>query len=315
MRIERLDVLTFSVPFRTVFRHASASRRRARNLIVAARGPDGVIGWGESCPRPYVTGETVDGAAVFVVEHREAMSGGITDAASLRAWTDAHREVIDRNPAAFCAVEIAVLDLLGKVEGRATEDLLGIAPPAGDFRYSAVLGDSPWLVYRQQCRRYLADGFRDFKVKASGDPRRDRRKMRALADRDSTASDGLRVRIDANNLWQSVGTCVDHVNGLRHTRAPGRGGCPHAPGKSLISPRLILPVIVAGGLYFAVMAVRLVLGLSVLSHSGWFSTWIPTVFHLVLAGLMMLIAAYQRTRRWRWCAPPPPGSAHHRPAR
>ena len=64
-------------------------------------------------------------------------------------------------------------------------------------------------------------------------------------------------------------------------------------GRSLISPRLILPVIVAGCVYFAVMAVRLVLGLSVLSHSGWFSTWIPTVFHLVLAGLMVLIAAYQ----------------------
>ena len=38
MRIERFDVFTFSVPFKTVFRHASASRRRARNLIVAARG-------------------------------------------------------------------------------------------------------------------------------------------------------------------------------------------------------------------------------------------------------------------------------------
>ena len=64
-------------------------------------------------------------------------------------------------------------------------------------------------------------------------------------------------------------------------------------GRSLISRRLILPVLVAGGVYFAVMAVRLVLGLSVLSHSVWFSTWIPTVFHLVLASLMVLIAAYQ----------------------
>ena len=65
-------------------------------------------------------------------------------------------------------------------------------------------------------------------------------------------------------------------------------------GKNLISPGLVVPVAVAGGLYFAVMAVRLVLGLSVLSHSGWFSTWIPTVFHLVLAGKLLLISAYQR---------------------
>ena len=66
-------------------------------------------------------------------------------------------------------------------------------------------------------------------------------------------------------------------------------------GKRLIGTRLIVPVAVAGALYFTVMAVRLVLGLSVLSHSGWFSMWIPTVFHLVLAGKLLLIAAYQRS--------------------
>lgn len=65
-------------------------------------------------------------------------------------------------------------------------------------------------------------------------------------------------------------------------------------GKSLIGRRLVVPLAAAGGLYFAVMAVRLVLGLSVLSHSGWFSTWIPTVFHLVLATKLLLISAYQR---------------------
>ncbi|MCY4665517.1 MAG: hypothetical protein OXC00_12705 [Acidimicrobiaceae bacterium] len=64
--------------------------------------------------------------------------------------------------------------------------------------------------------------------------------------------------------------------------------------KSLIGARLIVPVTVAGSLYFTVMALRLVLGLSVLSHSEWFSTWIPTVLHLVLAGKLLLISAYQR---------------------
>ena len=65
-------------------------------------------------------------------------------------------------------------------------------------------------------------------------------------------------------------------------------------GKSLLSPRLVVPATVAGVIYLAVMAVRLILGLSVLSHSGWFSTWIPTVFHLVLASKVLLIGAYQR---------------------
>ena len=64
--------------------------------------------------------------------------------------------------------------------------------------------------------------------------------------------------------------------------------------QTLISNRLIAPVAVLSALYFTVMALRLVLGLSVLSHSGWFSTWIPTVFHLVLASKLLLISAYQR---------------------
>ena len=110
---------------------------------------------------------------------------------SLHGWIDEHRAAIDSSPAAFCAMETAVVDLIGKVAGRTAEDVLGEARPTGEFRYTAVLGDSPWPVYRWQCRRYRADGFRDFKVKVSGD----RRKMRALPDRRAaSAHEGPRVR-------------------------------------------------------------------------------------------------------------------------
>ena len=215
MRIERLDVFTFGVPFKTVVRHASASRRRARNLIVAARGPGGATGWGEGCPRPYVTGETVESASAFVHGHRNDVTRNVTDIGSLHGWIDEHRAAIDSSPAAFCAMETAVVDLIGKVAGRTAEDVLGEARPTGEFRYTAVLGDSPWPVYRWQCRRYRADGFRDFKVKVSGDLRRDRRKMRALPDqRAASAHEGPRVRIDANNLWTAADECVHHVKGL-----------------------------------------------------------------------------------------------------
>jgi hypothetical protein len=43
-----------------------------------------------------------------------------------------------------------------------------------------------------------------------------------------------------------------------------------------------------GGLYFAVMLVRLVLGLTALSGQRWFASPIPTVFHLVLATFLLL---------------------------
>ena len=214
MQIERLDVLTFETPFNTVFRHASASRWRAQNVIVAARGPGGVTGWGEGCPRAYVSGETTESASDFVHGHREAVARDVGDIESLRSWIGEHRALIDGNPAAFCAVETAVVDLIGKVEGSAAEELLDAEQPAGEFRYSAVLGDSGWPVYRRQCRRYQAEGFRDFKVKVSGRHRRDRRKMRILDGPDAGEGHGVRVRIDANNLWTSADDCASHMTAL-----------------------------------------------------------------------------------------------------
>jgi hypothetical protein len=47
-----------------------------------------------------------------------------------------------------------------------------------------------------------------------------------------------------------------------------------------------------GGLYFATMAVRLVLGFTALSHLRWFASPIPTVFHLVLATSLLLYGRF-----------------------
>ena len=214
MPIERLDVFTFETPFNTVFRHASASRWRAQNVIVAARGPDGATGWGEGCPRSYVSGETVESASSFIHSQRDAMTRDVFDMASLRGWIGGHRPLIDSNPAAFCAAETAIVDLIGKVEGCTAEQLLGADQPAGEFQYSAVLGDSPWPVYRRQCRRYQAEGFRDFKVKVSGRLRRDGHKMRILGHPGVGDGAGVRVRIDANNLWTSADECASHLTAL-----------------------------------------------------------------------------------------------------
>ena len=212
MSIERLDTYRFPAPFRVVFRHASASRAEAANIIVAARGPDGVTGYGEGCPREYVTGETVASAAAFIHEHKASIVDEVRDIDGLRAWTDAHRQEIDANPAAFCALEIALLDLMGKLELCPVEDLLGISRLAGAFSYSAVLGDSKLSAYERQAEQYRQMGFRDFKVKVSGDLERDRRKLAALSRKGDKT---LRVRLDANNLWHDAAEVSGYLKALQ----------------------------------------------------------------------------------------------------
>ena len=74
-------------------------------------------------------------------------------------------------------------------------------------------------------------------------------------------------------------------------------------GASVLGRRWVAPVIAFGVLYFAVMVVRLVLGLAgdagllgqdSFAAARWFTAYLPTTFHLVLATEVALIALYQR---------------------
>lgn len=208
MRLARLSVFTFPVPFKVVFRHASASRRRAENLIVAARSEDGHVGFGEGCPRDYVTGETGTSGLDFIRRHANSLITEVRDLASLRGWIAEYGDDIDKDPAAFCAMETAILDLFGRTSGKCIEELVETPRPRTAFKYSAVLGNAPHPAYLWQLRRYRRRGFDDFKIKLSGDAPRDRRKLTALAD---TAK---RVRLDANNLWRSADDCIRHLAAL-----------------------------------------------------------------------------------------------------
>ncbi|MEM7121484.1 MAG: enolase C-terminal domain-like protein [Pseudomonadota bacterium] len=214
MRIERLDVFSFPVPFKVVFRHASASRARAENIIVKATSDCGHTGFGEGCPRDYVTGETVAGATSFLDTIAPAIKEGVHDEQNLKTWIGTHCDMIDDNPAAFCAAETAILDLIGKVKQQPVEVLVDAPRLNGTFQYSAILGDAPYLAYRWQLYRYWLKGLRDFKIKVSGDLHRDKRKLRAFHHKSDPS---LRLRLDANNLWTSADACIRHLEALDHS--------------------------------------------------------------------------------------------------
>ncbi|MCD4825937.1 MAG: hypothetical protein K8S55_15200 [Phycisphaerae bacterium] len=64
---EQLDIYRTSIPMRD-FEHAAASRNLAEAIVVRLRYSDGLIGWGETLPRKYVTGETLETVAANIEE-------------------------------------------------------------------------------------------------------------------------------------------------------------------------------------------------------------------------------------------------------
>lgn len=213
MKLARISATALTLPFNVAFRHASAERTAMQSLWVEAHTEEGTVGYGEGCPREYVTAENLESAQSFVQQHADRWINGIHDIATLSRWVELHSSEINDHPAAWCAVELALLDLIGRAEGRSVERLLGLTELSGHFHYTAVLGDAPPTQFGAQLAHYRKAGFNVFKIKLSGQHERDAAKIAALRSAGVRPED---VRADANNLWRLADEAIRALGALRY---------------------------------------------------------------------------------------------------
>jgi L-alanine-DL-glutamate epimerase-like enolase superfamily enzyme len=193
MRPSRLAFASAPIPFRGSFGHASARRDRAENVLAVAEDENGHRGLGEGCPRSYVTGETAEGARAFLERHRGALLR-LDGVDALSGWIERHKGEIDANPSAFCAAELALLDLFARQREQSIEAFLGLEPLRGALTVTAVYGTGSWVKFGIAALLFAANRMRDSKLKLSGEEGRDAARAALLARRG-------RLRLDANNLW------------------------------------------------------------------------------------------------------------------
>ncbi len=205
-----LDLMTFPARFRMSFAHGAATRSETENVICIARG-DGLTGYGEGCPRGYVTGETIASAARFFGAHRADLESDIRDLPGLRAWIAAHEDAIDTHPAAFAAVEIALLDLFAQRAGQGIEAFLELPPPR-PVTVSSVFGVTGRVAAGAIGAGYRMFGMTDAKVKLSRDAAADRARLAVIR---RALGQGTRLRVDANNLFQTAGDCAAHLDAIQ----------------------------------------------------------------------------------------------------
>jgi L-alanine-DL-glutamate epimerase-like enolase superfamily enzyme len=133
IRAVQLDVYRTAIAMRS-FEHAAATRNQAEAVVVRAVFSDGVSGWGETLPRPYVTGETLESVVadleglIWPALAELDFSGVEAEvAAALAAIPTAGADGRCINAAA-CAAELACVDAHLKRRGLASPaGLLGVA--------------------------------------------------------------------------------------------------------------------------------------------------------------------------------------------
>ena len=212
MKLKHLSAKKLEIPFKVNFKHALANRFKTESILVSAKSSTENIGYGEGCPRSYVTNESVDTALNFIRYYKNQILG-ISTLQDLKSFIEINKKVIDINPAAWCAVELALLDLLGKESQQSVEKLLQLPRLRSEFKYTAVIGDWEVNTTKLFFEKFLSMGFKDFKLKLSGDLNQDLSKIKLL--RQFKRAD-ITIRVDANKLWGNSEQAFSYLNNLEY---------------------------------------------------------------------------------------------------
>jgi muconate cycloisomerase len=205
MKLTQFDIITVDIPMRQSVRHALAERNVARNILVAAHDEKGGVGWGECCPRPYVTGETIDSV-------KQDLTTTILpqlldrELASFEEAADMLVPLLDsmaRNQqAAFCAAELAVLDLAGNRFATSAGMVLGpVQTP--QVRYSGVIATDDIESVKQNAAFMAKFGVGDVKIKVGASLESN---LEILTTTRAILGDQVTLRIDANCAWSATET-------------------------------------------------------------------------------------------------------------
>jgi len=187
---------------KTIIRHVAATRNKGESIWVQAKR-NGDSGYGEGCPRIYVTGDDLDASLTWIKENFSTGLVNFETLEDLKKWAKENEKEIDSYPSAWCAVEMAMLDLLARESDCTVEKMLGLDDGKLCSRYTAVLGNDKKKEYTTLADQYLILGISDFKIKLCGNLRRDIEKIDMLEQLSvQHHAKPMRIRLDANNLWK-----------------------------------------------------------------------------------------------------------------
>jgi len=217
-----MDIYRTALPMRD-FEHAAASRDMAEAVVVRVQFADGAEGWGETLPREYVTGETLESVVADLQTVIWPMWAGrdmATDEPAGRVAPDLHEGRCIN--AAVCAFDLACMrrlfdhvdaipmEVLADVSGRSR------ARREVDVRVSGVIGAGKRRKVGRKIRLMRWLGLEHFKLKLTGDDRRDARavqKAHRLLHR-AIRKGHTTLRVDVNGAWDAD-TAPQHVAALK----------------------------------------------------------------------------------------------------
>ncbi len=209
MKITRVDITPFCIPYRRPLVLAGVPVHARRGLLVRVVADGGAIGVGEASPHPGALQGVLDAVEQAVRATGPALVGVAADLPELLH----HLRGVEPAPAR-AALEMCVYDLAGQLTGQRLAELLGTTQRER-VEVNALLDHSDPVEASAAARAAAADGFRCLKLKLiPNDLDGTLARMRAVR---AAVGQAMRLRLDANAAW----TVPDAVRAISRLAAHG----------------------------------------------------------------------------------------------
>ena len=204
-RISKIEVLPVGIPFRSAFKigvgKVGDTSTPGNYVAVKAQTEDGHVGWGMTTTIPAWAYETIEAVVGTLEHHLVPLAIGKTpfELNQLKKEMDQTIRPAVSNGAPFSksALEIAMLDLAGKIAGLPVHTLLGGKIHDTIDLCFAVSIDTPEKM-AEEVSRWPACNV--FKVKVGGDADLDVKRLEAIMD----ARPDIVIWLDANQSYQPI---------------------------------------------------------------------------------------------------------------
>lgn len=215
-KISQIEIFKTNLPFKYVFNHSLKSRSESESIFVKVFLDNGITGFGESLPRGYVTGNSQDSVFIYLKDYAKRLIG--VSLADNEESVNFIKNLEGLEAEARCALELALLDCLGKVSSKPVSKFLGETVNT-EFVYSLIVPTTSVLKAGLICAFAKFHGYEFIKVKVGSE--NDVQMVKICRQMLPSAD----IRVDANGVWPSGKAALQQIEKFR----PFRISCVEQP--------------------------------------------------------------------------------------
>ncbi len=200
MQIDQISVHQVSLPFSFDFSHSLRRRSSANNIIVEVTANQGSIkGYGEGAPRSYVTGESQGSATKSIgnLLQRDSFPWELNEVRQIWDFLDSLPGGKEQN-SATCALELALLDALGKREDRAIIQYFPTDFFTPSVCYGTVVPLTSKKTLTKVCELIRKVEINKLRLKMGKDLEQNRQMIKTI---ELIFGDNCDLRVDVNGVW------------------------------------------------------------------------------------------------------------------